>query len=253
MADPQFLSLSENVQLAYHKHEGDLSKPGVIFLGGLMSDMTGSKATHLEAYCHQEKLSFIRFDYKGHGQSSGEFTEGSIGTWLSDAQAILDQVANPDQKYILIGSSMGGWIMLLLALANPNRVHALLGIAAAPDFPTKLMWDQLPKEQQQELVEKGIIHLPSDYSDDPYPIRHAFIEESRQHNLLDGKIDITCPVRLLHGMRDEDVPYQFSLDIAHKMTSDDVDVLFIKSGDHRLSSEENLCTLTHVLEELLMT
>lgn len=247
---PSFLTLPFGAKLAYHQHIGDTSKPGIIFMGGLMSDMTGTKATALEAHCKANNLSFIRFDYQGHGQSSGQFTEGNIGLWASDALAIFDALTNPDQKQIIIGSSMGGWMMLLTALARKETIHGLIGIAAAPDFPEKLMWQKLEPAQQAELKEKGIIYLPNDYGE-PYPIRLDFIEESRQHVLLDGDIALDCPIRLLHGMADPDVPYRFSGMIAQAVTSTDVDIHLIKDGDHSLSREEDIEKLLALLDGMV--
>lgn len=250
MTAPSFLPLLSGAKLAYHQHTGDPSKPGVIFMGGLMSDMTGSKATALEAHCVTQNISFIRFDYQGHGQSSGTFTEGSIGLWASDALVIFDALTDKNQKQIIIGSSMGGWIMILTALARKNQIHGLIGIAAAPDFPNKLMWQKLSPEQQAELTEKGIIHIPSDYGE-PYPIRHAFIEESRQYELLDDEIALNCPIRLLHGMADPDVPYRFSGMIANAVTSQDVEITLIKDGGHSLSREDDIQKLLDVLDKMI--
>ncbi len=225
-----------DVRIAYHAHAG--SAPGVMFCGGLMSDMSGTKATALEAHCVDQGIGFIRFDYQGHGESSGRFEEGSVGEWASDALAVLDELADGPQ--IVVGSSLGGWIMLLLALARPEKVAGLVGIAAAPDFPEKLMWEQLSDAQRTELEEKGMIYIPSDYGDEPYPIRYEFIRESRQHHLLDSEIAIDCPIHLLHGMADPDVPWEFSPRIAERVTSQDVEVTLVKQADHRFSEPENI-------------
>lgn len=243
----QYLDLPSGAKLAYCKSEG--SSPGVIFLGGFMSDMAGTKATALESHCKEHGIAFIRFDYQGHGESSGRFEEGNIGLWTSDAIAILDALADGPQ--ILIGSSMGGWIMLLTALARKENVAGLVGIAAAPDFPTRLMWDQLTQEQRAELEEKGIIYLPCDYGDEPYPIRHTFIEESRSHILLNKTIALDCPIHLLHGMKDHDVPYQMSAELAEKVISEDVQVSLVKDADHRFSEPKEIALLHRAINAML--
>ena len=232
---PQILTRGEGVTIAYHRSPG--RGPGVMFLGGFMSDMTGTKAVALEDFCCKRGQAFLRFDYQGHGQSSGRFEDGSIGTWSEDAIAALDELTEGPQ--ILVGSSMGGWIMLLAALARPARVAALVGISAAPDFVTR-MWDEFTPEIRRTIVMEGVYRAPSQYSAAPYAITHKLIEDGRRHLLLGKPIPLRCPVRLLHGMKDPDVPWDTSLALAGALKSTDVDVIFAKEGDHRLSTPADL-------------
>ena len=244
---PQILTRGEGVTIAYHRGPG--RGPGVMFLGGFMSDMTGTKAVALEAFCRARGQAFLRFDYQGHGQSSGRFEDGCIGTWSEDAIAALDALTEGPQ--ILVGSSMGGWIMLLAALARPTRVAALVGIAAAPDFVTR-MWDEFTPEIQRTIVMDGVYRAPSQYGTTPYAITHRLIEDGRKHLLLDKPIPLRCPVRLLHGMKDPDVPWDTSLALAGALESTDVDVIFAKEGDHRLSTStdlERLCATVASLSD----
>ncbi len=232
--------------IAYRKTAG--TSPGVIFMGGFMSDMTGTKACALEAACREAGRTFIRFDYSGHGESSGAFTDGSIGEWADDAIAVLDQVSDGPQ--VLVGSSMGGWIMLLVALARPASAAGLVGIASAPDFTEELMWRRFDDDIRQQLERTGIFHLPSEYDDDPYPITMKLIEDGRQHLLLERPIAIHCPVRLLHGMKDTDVPWTNAPRIAEKLLAEDVRVMIIKDGDHRLSRDQDILRICVTVEEL---
>jgi pimeloyl-ACP methyl ester carboxylesterase len=243
---PQTLERPDGTLLAYHKTEG--RKPGIVFLSGYMSDMTGSKAAFLEEHCRRQGRAFLRFDYRGHGQSSGAFTDGTIGAWASDAVAMLDEVAEGPQ--VLVGSSMGGWLMLLAALARPERVAGLLGIAAAPDFTEELMWETFSDEVKETLRSEGVYREPSPYGDAPYTVTLRLIEEGRDHLLLDGPVPLTCPVRLLHGMADPDVPYAVSLRLAEQLAADDVEIQLVKRGDHRLSTEDDLARLAATLDAL---
>jgi pimeloyl-ACP methyl ester carboxylesterase len=213
-----------------------------------MSDMTGDKALALEEFCRTEGHAFLRFDYGGHGQSSGDFADGTIGSWTDDALAALDHLSEGPQ--ILVGSSMGGWIMALVALARPERVAGLLGIAAAPDFTIRLWDEELSTAQKDELTEKGFILMPNDY-DAPYTVTRQLIEDGRTQALLGGPIPIRCPVRLLHGLEDTAVPWQTALKIQEKLDSDDVEVMLIKNGDHRLSEDDDLERLRKTLGGLL--
>ncbi len=221
--------------IAYHHSPG--KSPGVIFCGGFMSDMEGTKALALEAWCRAEGRQFTRFDYQGHGQSSGVFAEGTIGIWSQDAIAVLDEVARGDQ--VVVGSSMGGWIMLLMARARPERLAGLVGIAPAPDFVLR-MWDSFDADQQAEMRRNGFIARPSDYSDEPYIISLNLIEDGRKHLVADRPIALRCPLRILHGMRDPDVPWRLSLELLERIEGEDVSVEFVKGGDHRLSEPADL-------------
>lgn len=212
--------------------------PGVIFLPGFKSDMTGSKVTAVKEFCQSRGQAFLTLDYFGHGRSSGDFNDGTIGRWAADAVAALDALSAGPQ--ILIGSSMGGWLMLLAALQRPDRIHGLIGIAAAPDFTEDLIWSALSPGDQEKMIREGQLAQPSDYSDEPYVITRLLIEEGRQHLLLRGRIAIDRPVRLLHGMADPDVPYSVSLCLAESLATPDVQIRLIKDGDHRLARPQDL-------------
>jgi len=223
--------------LAYKKIEG--KSPTVVFLSGFKSDMEGTKALFLESLCKEIGHAYIRFDYSGHGKSGGEFKDGTIGQWRDDALKVIDELT--EGPIVLIGSSMGGWIMLLAALARPERIKALVGIAAAPDFTEELIWEKFSPQEQQQILHEGQVLIPNCYEDQqPYPITKNLIEEGRKYLLLHNPINITCPVRLIHGMKDEDVPYQVSLRIEEQLESEDVIVRLVKTGDHRMSAPENL-------------
>lgn len=245
MSTLTYLDAPDGTRIAYHQSAGE--GVGVIFLGGFKSDMTGTKAIAIEAWAQANRVPFVRFDYAGHGESSGAFEEGTIGLWKSNALAVLDSITKG--KQILVGSSMGGWLMLLLASARPERVAGLLGIAAAPDFTEKLIWEQLTELQKKEITSKGVLHTPSEYGE-PYPITLRLIEEGRQHLLLDSPIPITCPVHLLHGMKDADVPWQFAPKIAEKLASTDVQISLSKTGDHRLSAPEDIDRMLQAVETI---
>jgi pimeloyl-ACP methyl ester carboxylesterase len=224
------------------------SSPGVLFCGGYTSDMTGTKATALEAHCRAGRRQFTRFDYMGHGLSGGRFADGTIGGWAADATFVLDHVADGPQ--VVVGSSMGGWIMLLLALARPERVRALLGIAAAPDFTEDLLWPQAGPEQRAALEREGRWIQPSAHGEDPYVVTQALLDDGRANLLLREPIPIRCPVHLLHGQQDEAVPWQTSLKLAEKLESEEVTVELIKAGDHRLSRARDIERLFQVVDAL---
>jgi len=220
----------------------------VVFLTGFMSDMSGGKALALEAYCRARGQAFLRFDYQGHGSSSGEFEAGHIGIWSDDAVAVLDQLTEGPQ--VLVGSSMGGWIMVLAALARPRRVAGLIGIAAAPDFTENILPKELGDAQLAAIEADGKIILPSGYEDD-YVITKVLIDKGRKHLLLGGPIDLDCPVRLIHGMKDQSVPWQIALELQSRLVSEDVEVELVKSGDHRLSEDADIERMLRALGGLL--
>jgi pimeloyl-ACP methyl ester carboxylesterase len=211
--------------------------------------MTGNKALFLDDYCRRRGRAFVRFDFFGHGASSGAVEDGTIGRWREDALAVIDSLTDGPQ--VLVGSSMGGWIMLLAALARPARVAALVGIAAAPDFTEDLFWARLDPGQQKEFRDNGVITLPSEYDPAGYTYRMSLFEEARNHLVLREEIALDCPVRLLHGMRDISVPWQRSLALAERLGSRDVAVILVKDGDHRLSTPSDLARLARTLDELL--
>jgi pimeloyl-ACP methyl ester carboxylesterase len=211
--------------------------------------MTGTKALFLEDYCRRRSQAFLRFDYFGHGASSGDVALGTVGRWAEDSVAVIDSLT--EGRQILVGSSMGGWIMLIAALARASRVHALVGVAPAPDFTEDLVWPRLSSGQQLELREAGAVTLPSEYDPAGYTYRLELFEEGKRHLLMRQPIALECPVRLLHGMRDQAVPWQTSLSLAERLNSRDVTVILVKDGDHRLSREADLARLGRTLEELI--
>ncbi|HXA24368.1 MAG TPA: alpha/beta hydrolase [Acetobacteraceae bacterium] len=240
------LHRGDGAELAWARLEG--RSPTVVFLPGFRSDMTGDKATALAAFCAERGQAMIRFDYSGHGASGGSFQDGTIGRWADDALAVIDRLSGG--KLILVGSSMGGWIALLAARARPDRLAALIGIAAAPDFTEALMWEAMTFEERATIMRDGVLHVPSQYGE-PYPITRVLIEDGRTHLLLNAPIAIDCPVCLLHGQRDPDVPWEMALRIAERVTSDDVVVFLVKDGDHRLSRPQDLALLCRTLGALL--
>ncbi len=246
---PSRLTRVDGATIAYHRSEG--KAPGVMFLGGFMSDMNGIKATTLEHHCRASGRAFVRFDYFGHGESSGRFEDGTIGRWRDDALTVLDEIAQGPQ--ILVGSSMGGWIMLLVALARHERVRALVGVATAPDFTEDLLHAKFDAGQRAALARDGVLELPSDYGDRPYPISHRLIVEARQHLLLGAPIALNCPIRLLQGMKDHDVPWPHALRLIERIEGGNVELTLIKDGDHRLSRPEDLARLCAMIDALATT
>jgi pimeloyl-ACP methyl ester carboxylesterase len=240
------LDRGDGVTLAWARLEG--RAPTVVFLPGFASDMAGDKATALEGFCAARGQAMLRFDYSGHGASAGSFTDGTIGRWLTDALIVIDRQS--EGPLVLVGSSMGGWIGLHVALVRPERVTALIGIAAAPDFTETLMWDALPPPERARLAEHGFIEAPSRYGP-PVRITFALIEDGRRHLLLGGPIRLAVPVRLLHGQRDPDVPWETALKLAERIEGPDVQVTLIKDGDHRLSRPEDLSLLCRSVAALL--
>jgi pimeloyl-ACP methyl ester carboxylesterase len=242
--NPLILARPDGATIAYHRLEGKV--PGVVFLGGFRSDMTGTKALFLEDYCRRRGRAYVRFDYFGHGASSGDFALGTVGRWRDDAIAVIDSLTSGPQ--ILVGSSMSGWIILLAALARPERIAALVGIAGAPDFTEELLWPRLTPAQRQEIKERGQMVLASDFDPAGYLYTSALIEDGRRHLLLGGQIPLDIPVRLLHGMRDESVPWQLSLRLAEHLAGRDVTVTLVKDGDHRLSTSADLALLAQTID-----
>ena len=241
------ISHPDGATVAYEQQAG--AEPGVIFLHGLMSDRGGTKARTLAAHCAAKGYAYVRFDMFGHGDSSGRFEDGGVGRWTEDALAILDRVTMGPQ--ILVGSSMGGWVTVRTAVARPHRVAGVVGIAPAPDFTEDQMWPGFSPEQRAQIMSAGVIEIPSDYNDGPYRISRHLIEDGREHLVLRSDIPITCPVRLIHGQRDESVPWQRSLMLAEKIAGKDVDVHLIKNGDHRLSLPQELSRICEAVDELV--
>ena len=244
---PQFLACEDGESIAYHALPG--RTPGLVFFGGFFSDMTGTKAMSLETLCRQTGQAFVRFDYFGHGASSGAFTEGTISRWKEDAVRILDETTEGLQ--ILVGSSFGAWIMILAALERRERVAGMMSIAGAPDFTEDLIWKTLSEEDRDRLRKTGSIRIPNPYGNEPIPISHALIKDGRENLVLRRTIPLTCPVRILHGLLDREVPPETSLKLATSLESENVAVTFIKNGDHRLSNIESLSHLFLTVAELL--
>lgn len=233
-------------RIAYEQIDG--RHPGVMFCGGFMSDMSGSKASALAAHCAASGRAFVRFDYSGHGESDGRFVDGTIGRWRDEALAVLDGLTVGPQ--VVVGSSMGGWIALLLALAQPQRVRGLVLLAPAPDF-TQAIWDhELTVAERARLLQDGHMERPSEYSAEPYVITWQLIEDGRRHLLLENPIDIRCPVRILHGMRDGDVAWERSIMLVERLQGSDTCLTLLKSGDHRLSTADDLARLCAVVDNL---
>ena len=247
MDKPRKLQLDNGSSLAYHHRQG--ATPGVLFFPGFNSNMCGNKALALDAWSEEHGIQFTRFDYSGHGASSGSLEEGSIGRWRDDALTVLHAITEGPQ--LLVGSSMGGWIMLLAALARPERVVGLVGIAAAPDFTERLREQRLQPQQLTQLAATGFCAMPNRYDDgEPYRISQYLLDESRHHVLLNDEIPLTVPVRLIHGQCDEDVPWQQALRIAEQLQSVDVEIQLVKSGDHRMSEPQDIKRLLHTIGEL---
>jgi pimeloyl-ACP methyl ester carboxylesterase len=240
----------ESVEIAVRQIGGGKAgtRPGVVWLGGFKSEMSGSKASALAEWAAREGRAFTRFDYSGHGQSSGDFEHGTIGRWLAEAQAVLEALTRGPQ--ILVGSSMGGWLALLIAKAaaaqarsQPPRIAGLVLIAPAADMSERLMWGRFPQEVRDEIARSGVYLRPSAYGDSPYPITARLIEDGRKHLILGTPFKAGCPVRILHGMADPDVPWQMSLELIETLKDDDVTLTLVKEGDHRLSEPGDIARL----------
>ncbi len=244
---PDFLTTPQGRRIAYRRIAGN--GPGVVFLHGFRSDMQGSKAVHLAAWAEAEGRAFLRLDYSGHGLSEGDFLDGSIGDWFEDALAAVTQLTEGPQ--VLVGSSMGGWISLLLAKAIPQRIAGLVGIAAAPDFTEDSMWAGASEAQRRVLLTEGKIELPSDYSPEPYIITRRLIEEGRSRLVLRDPLPLPFPVRLLQGTADTDVPPSVALRLLDHASGPDIRLTLVKGADHRFSSPENLDLITATLAEVL--
>jgi len=243
-----YLSLADS-RIAYQRQVGEKKSPGILFLGGYVSDMTGSKATFLSAQAKKKRKSFLRFDYRGHGRSSGDFFEMTIGDWLQDALAVFDKLTAGPQ--IIVGSSMGGWMGLLLAKARPKRIKAFIGVAAAPDFTEDLVWKRLSPSARKKIQQTGVHYESDAFRGHKVPFTMKLIKEGRKHLVLRSPLRLPCPVRLLQGMKDPDVPWEYAPHIAKKLLADDIRVTLIKDGGHSLSEPENLRLLWHTIEEFL--
>ncbi len=247
MTEPSSLETPEGRRIAYHRTEG--AGPGVVFLGGFRSDMDGTKALYLEDWAKARGQAFLRFDYSGHGTSSGAFLDGSIGDWAADARAAVGTLTEGPQ--VLVGSSMGGWISLLIAREMPERLAGLVTVAAAPDFTEDSMWADATEAQRAELMETGQIALPSDYSDEPYIITRRLIEEGRAQLVLRDPLSLPFPVRMLQGTDDADVEMSVALRLLDHAGGDDIRLTLVKGADHRFSSPNCLALIARAVEEVL--
>jgi pimeloyl-ACP methyl ester carboxylesterase len=244
---------AEARQVAVRTRAG--SPPGLFWLGGFKSDMQGTKASAIDAWAAREGRACVRFDYSGHGESGGAFVDGTVGRWLEESIAVFDRHCRGPQ--VLIGSSMGGWIALLLARALKRRaaaapaapIAAMVLIAPAVDFTEALMWQKFPPAVKRTIAQRGVWERPSSYGDGPYPITRTLIEDGRQHLLLGDLIETGCPVRILQGVQDPDVPWRHVAELVSRLAHDDVVLTLVKDGDHRLSRPEDIERLTAAIRE----
>ncbi|KAG7487299.1 hypothetical protein MATL_G00021780 [Megalops atlanticus] len=243
----QYLTRPDLPKLAYQKVKG--KSPGVVFLPGFASHMSGQKAEALEEFCKSLGHSYLRFDYTGCGASEGVFADCTVGSWKRDVLCVLDELAEGPQ--ILVGSSMGGWLMLLAAIARPEKIAALVGIATAADhFVTA--FKSLPIEVRKEAEEKGQWLLPSKHTEEGgYALSMDFLREAESHCVLHSPVPVTCPVRLIHGLQDEDVPWHVSLQVAERALSTDVDVILRRHGQHRMSQKDDIKLIVYTIDDLI--
>lgn len=242
-----YLTTPQGRHIAYHRTEG--RGPGVVFLGGFRSDMTGSKALHLQDWAKATGRAFLRFDYSGHGASRGSFVDGAISDWRDDAAAAIEVLTDGPQ--VLVGSSMGGWISLLLARDMASRVAGVVGIAAAPDFTERMWSEEFSPTDRTTLLAKGVLLRPSDYSDEPYPITRRLIEDGRHNLVLNQPLDLPFPVRLLQGTADTDVPPSVALGLLDHVESPDLRLTLVKGADHRFSTPACLDLITAAVEDVV--
>jgi pimeloyl-ACP methyl ester carboxylesterase len=251
---PTFIALgqgSASRRIAVRARAG--GSPGLFWLGGFKSDMMGTKAVALDAWAAERHRACVRFDYSGNGESGGDFIDGTIGRWLEESVAVFEQFCAGPQ--VVIGSSMGGWMALLLARelarrqANRASLAGLVLIAPAPDFTEELMWKRFSPQARHEIETRGVWLRPSEYGE-PYPITRALIEEGRRHLLLGSAIDVGCPVRILQGAQDPDVPWRHAFALAHRLPADDVVLTMIQDGDHRLSRPQDIARIIAAVAEI---
>ncbi|XP_056313083.1 abhydrolase domain containing 10, depalmitoylase a isoform X1 [Danio aesculapii] len=243
----QYATRADLPKLAYRKLKG--KSPGVVFLPGFASHMGGQKAEALEEFCKSLGHSCLRFDYSGCGSSEGELTNYTIGAWKKDVLYVLDELVEGPQ--ILVGSSMGGWLMLLAALARPEKTAALVGISTAADhFVTA--FNTLPIETKKEIEEQGFWKFPTKHNEEGfYTLSLDFLKEAENHCILHSPIPISCPIRLVHGLKDSDVPWHVSLQVAERVLSNDVDVVLRKHGQHRMSEKEDIKLMVYTIDDLI--
>lgn len=249
--EPEYVEV-DGTRIAFRRREGAV--PGLVWLGGYRSDMKGTKAAALDEWCAGTGRAFLRHDYSGHGESGGRFEDGTISRWLAESLAVFR--AHARGRQILVGSSMGGWIALrmvqeLQKAGEGDRVAGLLLIAPAPDFTTELVWPKLTDAQKRDIEEKGFFGEPSAYSDDPYVYTRALFEDGEKNRVLTGIIDTHCPVTILQGMQDPDVPYAHAMRLVEHLPADDVTLSLVRDGDHRLSRPQDIAMLLRAAEGLI--
>jgi pimeloyl-ACP methyl ester carboxylesterase len=253
---PRYLEVGSNSaarRIAVRVQRG--GTPGLFWLSGFKSDMCGTKAQALARWASERGRACVRLDYSGHGESGGDFAQGTIGRWLEEAIAVFDAFCRGPQ--VLIGSSMGGWLALLMARELKRRaspapaasVAGLVLIAPAVDFTEVLMWQKFPPHLKRGILEQGFFTQPSQYSSEPYVITRGLIEEGREHLLLGGMVETGCPVRILQGVEDPDVPWDHAVELVSHLAQDDVVLTLVKDGDHRLSRPEDIERLIAAVEE----
>ncbi|WP_340693277.1 alpha/beta hydrolase [Hyphomonas sp.] len=245
-----YFTSPEGRRLAFRHNPASTGKLTFVWMCGFKSDISGTKVLRLEDWANRTGHGFLAFDYSGHGESDGAFEDGTVSQWRADALAAID--SQTDGPLVIVGSSMGGWMALLAALARPDRVKGLVLIAPAPDFTEKLMWPEFSAEAQAEIMEQGFTLRPSDY-DEPYTITRALIEDGRQWQILDKPIGFDGPVRILQGMQDSDVPWTHAARLVDALTTSNLAITLIKDGDHRLSREQDIARLLATCDEMAAT
>ena len=250
MIKPNILITGQGRKIAYHQTQGEGA--GIVFLGGFSSDMDGSKAIHLENWAKERGQPFIRFDYSGHGQSSEDFIKGSIGDWAEDAFEIISHLTSGPQ--ILVGSSMGGWISLLMAKRIPNQILGIIGIAAAPDFTEDIIWNKMDDMMRATLTRSGVVYIQNDYGQ-PYPITKKLIDDGRNNLVMRDPLNIPFPIHLFHGTADNDVNLGIPLQLIDHITGNDVELTIVKDADHRFSTDkcmELICSSISLITDRLI-
>jgi pimeloyl-ACP methyl ester carboxylesterase len=237
--------------VAWRLRAGDPARPTIVWFGGFRSDMASTKATHLDAVAAREGRAFLRFDYSGHGDSGGRFEDGTVGRWLEEGLAVVEQAAPAPARLALVGSSMGGWIALLAARRLAARLAGLVLIAPAVDFTEALMWASMDEAARRAVMEEGVWLRPSAYSDDPYPIARGLIEDGRRHLLMGSPVRAHAPVQILQGMEDPDVPWRHALALFESLTQDPATLTLVRDGDHRLSRPQDLALLDRAIAAIV--
>ena len=249
MLENKKFTINKNDYIAYRQINQISSTHRLVFFPGLKSNMNSSKASHVQNYCQNRQLDYLCFDYLGHGESSGTFEDFNMSDWLNSSLAIIDKFA--DKPLIFVGSSMGAWLMLLIAKQRPLLTKSIVSIAAAPDFTDKLIWQKLSPDAQNDLIKKGFMLLNEHNDYEPIKITHNLIEDGKKHLILSDQLNIACPCYLLHGMSDKDVPYDFSLQLAEILTSQEIEVRLVKEATHSFSTDKHLEKIDSVIDKIL--